>query len=191
MVTHRKTIKPRSSVRKLQSNYRENPIGTDGFEFVEYTANNTRKLASLFETLGFVAVARPRSTDVTLYQQGAINFIINHEPDSFAHAFARVHGPSVCAFGIRVKDAAYALKHALSHGAKAHHGRVGPMELNIPAIRGVGGSLLYLVDRYDHPSIYDVDFVRQPSAPAKVEGAGLTYVDHLTHKVDAGRMDHW
>jgi 4-hydroxyphenylpyruvate dioxygenase len=191
MVTHRKTIKPRSSVRKLQSNYRENPIGTDGFEFVEYTANNTRKLASLFETLGFVAVARHRSKDVTLYQQGDINFIINHEPDSFAHAFARVHGPSVCAFGIRVKDAAYALKHALAHGAKAHHGRVGPMELNIPAIRGVGGSLIYLVDRYDNPSIYDIDFIRHENAPSSLEGAGLTHIDHLTHNVHSGRMDYW
>jgi 4-hydroxyphenylpyruvate dioxygenase len=191
MVTNRKSAKSRPSIRKLQHNSTQNPLGTDGFEFVEYTANNTKKLAALFETMGFVAVARHRSKDVTLYQQGDINFIINHEPDSFARAFARVHGPSVCAFGIRVKDAAYALKHALSHGAKAHHGRVGPMELNIPAIRGVGGSLLYLVDRYDHPSIYDVDFVRHENAPTKVAGAGLTHVDHLTHNVHAGRMDHW
>jgi 4-hydroxyphenylpyruvate dioxygenase len=191
MVTHRKSIKPRSSIRKLQGNDRENPIGTDGFEFVEYTANNTKKLAALFETLGFVTVARHRSKDVTLYQQGDINFIINHEPDSFARAFARVHGPSVCAFGIRVKDAAHALNRAVALGAKIYQGRVGPMELNIPAIRGVGGSLIYLVDRYDKPSIYDVDFVRFENAPAKVEGAGLTHVDHLTHNVHAGRMDHW
>ena len=191
MVTDRRTKKPRSSIRELYRTHKENPIGTDGFEFVEYTANNTQKLAALFETLGFVAVARHRSKDVTLYQQGAINFIINHEPDSFARAFARVHGPSVCAFGIRVQDAAYALKRAVKHGARAYHGRVGPMELNIPAIRGVGGSLIYLVDRYDKPSIYDVDFIRLDNAPAKVEGAGLTHVDHLTHNVHAGRMDHW
>ena len=191
MATSRRTKKPRSSIRKLHEAHKENPIGTDGFEFVEYTANNTKKLAALFETLGFMAVARHRSKDVTLYQQGDINFIINHEPDSFARAFARVHGPSVCAFGIRVKDAAYALKRAVLHGAKAYQGRVGPMELAIPAIRGVGGSLIYLVDRYDNPSIYDVDFIRFEDAPAKVEGVGLTHVDHLTHNVHAGRMDHW
>ena len=191
MLTRRRIKKPRSPIRELHGAHRENPIGTDGFEFVEYTANNTQKLAALFETLGFVAVARHRSKDVTLYQQGDINFIINHEPDSFARAFARVHGPSVCAFGIRVKDAAYALKRAVKHGARPYQGRVGPMELNIPAIRGIGGSLIYLVDRYDKPSIYDVDFIRFDNAPAKVEGAGLTHVDHLTHNVHAGRMDHW
>src|SRR4051812_48912584 len=91
---------------------------TDGFEFVEYTANNSKKLAQLFEQLGFAAVARHRSKDVTLYRQGEINFIINHEPDSFARSFARIHGPSVCAFGIRVKDAAAALKRAVARGAK-------------------------------------------------------------------------
>jgi 4-hydroxyphenylpyruvate dioxygenase len=191
MATNRKSTKSRPIIRKLQHTRNENPVGTDGFEFVEYAANNTKKLAALFESMGFVATARHRSKDVTLYQQGDINFIINHEPDSFARAFARVHGPSVCAFAIRVKDAAYTLKHALARGAKEHRGRVGPMELNIPAIRGVGGSLIYLVDRYDHPSIYDIDFVRYDNAPAAVEGAGLTYVDHLTHNVHTGRMDHW
>ena len=191
MASNRKSAKSRSNIRKPQHNPAQNPIGTDGFEFVEYTANNTKKLMALFETLGFVAVARHRSKDVTLYRQGDINFIINHEPDSFARAFARVHGPSVCAFGIRVKDAAYTLKRAVSLGAKAYQGRVGPMELNIPAIRGVGGSLIYLVDRYANPSIYDVDFVRFENAPPTVEGAGLTHVDHLTHNVHAGRMDHW
>src|SRR5829696_10406310 len=106
---------------------------TDGFEFIEYTANNTRKLAQLFEQLGFAAVARHRSKDVTLYRQSEINFIINHEPDSFAQSFARVHGPSVCAFAIRVKDAARAYQRAIDLGAKPIHGKVGPMELNIPA----------------------------------------------------------
>ena len=125
-----------------------NPAGTDGFEFIEYTAADTRALARLFESMGFTAVAQHRSKDVTLYRQGDINFVLNHEPDSFAQAFARVHGPSVCAFAIRVKDAAHAYKRALELGAKPHHGEVGPMELNIPALRGIGGSVIYLVDRY-------------------------------------------
>jgi len=164
---------------------------TDGFEFIEYTANNTRKLSALFEQLGFAAVARHRSKDVTLYRQGEINFILNREPDSFAQAFARIHGPSVCAFGIRVKDAPAALKHAIARGAKPQRSQVGPMELNIPAIRGIGGSLIYLIDRYGDHSIYDVDFIPVHGTSPRVEGAGLTYIDHLTHNVHAGRMDHW
>src|SRR5437762_1729074 len=108
--------------------------GTAGFEFIEYTAPDTRALAALFESMGFAPIARHRSKDVTLYRQGDINFIVNHEPHSFARSFARVHGPSVCAFAIRVKDAAQAFKRAIELGAKPNHGEVGPMELNIPAI---------------------------------------------------------
>jgi 4-hydroxyphenylpyruvate dioxygenase len=169
----------------------KNPMGTDGFEFVEYAAPVVSELAALFQRVGFSEVARHRSKQVTLYRQGEINFILNHEPNSFAQAFARVHGPSVCAFAIRVKDAAHSIKQATALGAKAYYGRVGPMELNIPAIRGIGGSLIYLVDRYADKSIYDVDFV--PSSPAlwEVGGAGLTHIDHLTHNAHKGRMDQW
>ncbi|MGH8717519.1 MAG: 4-hydroxyphenylpyruvate dioxygenase, partial [Burkholderiales bacterium] len=144
----------------------DNPMGTDGFEFVEYTAPDTHELAKLFEQMGFSPVARHRSKDVVLYRQGEINFIVNHERDSFAHAFARVHGPSVCAFAIRVNDAALAFNRALQLGAKAYAGKVGPMELNIPAIRGIGGSLIYLIDRYGERSIYDVDFTFAQGATA-------------------------
>ena len=167
----------------------DNPMGTDGFEFVEYTAPDTRELASLFEQLGFSAVARHRSKNVVLYRQGEINFIVNHEPDSFAQAFARVHGPSVCAFAIRVKDAAAAYRRALELGAKPHHGKVGPMELNIPAIRGIGGSLIYLIDRYGDRSIYDVDFIAEKDVVPR--DAGLATIDHLTHNVHQGRMNKW
>ena len=169
----------------------KNPLGTDGFEFIEYAAPDAAALGALFEKMAFVAVGRHRSKDVTLYRQGDINFIVNHEPNSFAQAFARVHGPSVCAFAIRVRDAAYALKQAIALGAKPHHGRIGPMELNIPAIRGIGGSLIYFVDRYGDRTIYDVDFVPGNSALSRVETAGLTRVDHLTHNVHKGRMDQW
>jgi 4-hydroxyphenylpyruvate dioxygenase len=169
---------------------RDNPAGTDGFEFIEYTAPDSRALARLFESMGFTAVAQHRSKNVTLYRQGDINFVLNHEPDSFAQAFARVHGPSVCAFAIRVKDAAHAYKRALALGAKPHRGEVGPMELNIPAIRGIGGSAIYLIDRYgDQGTIYDVDF--KAIAPATQPGAGLACIDHITHNVHQGRMDHW
>src|SRR5262249_12327608 len=126
----------------------DNPMGTDGFEFVEYTAPDPAALGALFERLGFAPVARHRSQRVTLYRQGDVNFIVNAEPDSFGQAFARVHGPSVCALAFRVKDAASAFKRAVALGARPFQGQIGPMELNIPAIQGIGGSLIYLVDRY-------------------------------------------
>lgn len=169
----------------------ENPLGTDGFEFVEFAAPDPDLLRGLFERLGFRAVARHRSKDVTLHRQGEINFLINAEPDSFAQAFAREHGPCACAMAFRVKDAAKAFEVAVSKGAKPVQGDVGPMELNIPCIEGIGGSRLYLVDRYGDHSIYDVDFHPLEEAQEAGEAAGLTYIDHLTHNVERGQMDTW
>src|SRR6201988_5057663 len=168
----------------------DNPMGTDGFEFVEYTGPDPQALASLFDRRGFVAAARHRSKNVTLYKQGEVNFILNAEPGSFAQAFARLHGPSVCAIAFRVADAARAYERAIALGAKPVHGKVGPMELNIPAIEGIGGSLIYLVDRYGDRTIYDVDFVPLVTDPAP-PGVGLTAIDHLTHNVHRGRMELW
>jgi 4-hydroxyphenylpyruvate dioxygenase len=166
-------------------------IQTDGFEFVEYTAEEPQALANLFEAMGFTAVARHRSKDVLLYRQGEINFLINREPGSFAQRFAGKHGPSICAFAIRVKNAGKAYQRALDLGAAPFHSEAGPMELNIPAIRGIGRSLIYLVDRYGDHSIYDVDFVPLENASAKTFGVGLTRIDHLTHNVHKGHMDEW
>jgi 4-hydroxyphenylpyruvate dioxygenase len=168
-----------------------NPMGTDGFEFVEYTAPDAAALAGVFESMGFSAVARHRSKAVTLYRQGGINFIVNAEPQSFAQAFARLHGPSACAMAFRVRDAAAAYERALALGAKGVEGRIGPMELNIPAIEGIGGSLIYLVDRYGDRTIYDVDFVPLAGAGTAPEGVGLQSIDHLTHNVHRGRMGEW
>jgi 4-hydroxyphenylpyruvate dioxygenase len=170
----------------------DNPIGTDGFEFVEYTAPDVAELRALFERMGFRAVARHRAKDVTLFRQGEVNFIVNAEPDSHGSRFAREHGPSACAMAFRVRDAAKAYAKLIGLGAKPFHNQVGPMELNIPAIEGIGGSVIYLVDRYGEHSIYDVDFV--PTDPAKGlahEGAGLTAIDHVTHNVFRGNMDKW
>jgi 4-hydroxyphenylpyruvate dioxygenase len=170
----------------------ENPIGTDGFEFVEYTAPDVAALHALFERMGFRAVGRHRSKDVTLYRQGETSFIVNAEPGSHGARFAAEHGPSACAMAFRVKDAAYAYKTLLALGAKPFANQVGPMELNIPAIEGIGGSVIYLVDRYGERTIYDVDFV--PTDPAKGfahEGAGVTDIDHVTHNVFRGNMDKW
>ena len=170
----------------------ENPAGTDGFEFVEYASTEPEKLHELFRTMGFTAVARHRSRDVTLYRQGDVNFIVNAEPDSFARRFAEQHGPCACAMAFRVADARHAFERAVSLGAKPVETRVGPMELHIPAVEGIGGSLLYFVDRYgDRGSIYDVDFVWTGEREARPHGAGLYYIDHLTHNVHRGNMDTW
>ena len=169
----------------------ENPMGTDGFEFVEYAAPDPAALASVFEAMGFAAAARHRSKDVTLYRQGDINFIINAESQCFAQAFARVHGPSICAIAFRVRDSAFAFGNAVEMGARSYRRTVGPMELNIPAIMGIGDSLLHLVDRYGERTIYDVDFLPIEGVPERPEGVGLAYVDHLTHNVHRGRMDAW
>ena len=169
----------------------DNPMGTDGFEFVEYTAPDPQLLRSLFERLGFPVSARHRSKNVTVHRQGQINFIINAEPQSFAQSFARAHGPSACAMAFRVRDAAQAFRRALELGARPGPQSAGPMELNIPCIEGIGGSLIYLVDLYGERSIYDVDFRPVDTATPAAAGAGLALIDHLTHNVARGRMDHW
>jgi 4-hydroxyphenylpyruvate dioxygenase len=170
----------------------ENRVQTDGFEFVEYAAPDPAALGALFERLGFQAVARHRHKNVLLYKQGDVNFIVNAERDSFAQGFARVHGPSICAIAFRVKNSAFAYKRAQSLGAWGVEGKVGPMELNIPAIKGIGDSLIYLVDRYgERGTIYDVDFEYLPGVERQPKGVGLTYIDHLTHNVHRGRMDEW
>ena len=170
----------------------DNPMGTDGFEFVEYAAPDPAALGALFQRMGFAAVARHRSKDVTLYRQGDVNLVLNAEPASFAQSFARIHGPSVCAMAFRVRDAAKAWKRATGLGAWAVEPKVGPMELAIPAIKGIGDSLIYLVDRYGpRGTIYDVDFVPIEGVDPNPRGAGLGYVDHLTHNVHRGRMAEW
>ncbi|GAC1670431.1 MAG: 4-hydroxyphenylpyruvate dioxygenase [Steroidobacteraceae bacterium] len=167
-----------------------NPMRTDGFEFVEYAAPDPELLRRLFESMGLPAVARHRSKNVTLHNQGDINFIINAEHDSFAQKFARAHGPCACAMAFRVADARVAYNRALELGAKAGPATAGPMELNIPSIEGIGGSLIYLVDRYGERTIYDVDFVPAADPPA-AQPVGLTRIDHLTHNVKRGNMDRW
>ena len=173
----------------------DNPMQTDGFEFVEYAAPDPKALGKLFETMGFRPAARHRHKDVTLYRQGGVNFIINAEPNSFAQSFARIHGPCVCAIAFRVKDAGAAYKRAKDLGAWAVPNQPGPMELNIPAIKGIGDSLIYLVDRYPgnegDVSIYDIDFKWTEPVDKNPSGGGLTSIDHLTHNVHRGRMDEW
>jgi len=172
----------------------DNPMGTDGFEFIEYAAPDPVAMGKTFEAMGFTAVARHRSKDVTLYRQGEVNFLLNAEKDSFAQRFAELHGPSVCAIAFRVNDAAQAYKRALKLGAWGFESKHGPMELQLPAIKGIGDSLIYLVDRWPgngNISIYDVDFEPIPGVDQHPKGHGLTYIDHLTHNVHRGRMGEW
>ncbi len=180
----------------------DNPMQSDGFEFIEYAAPDPKALGRVFDGMGFTALAKHRRKDVTLYRQGEVNFIVNAEPDSFGQAFARMHGPSVCAIALRVRDAAGAYRRATDLGAWGVEAHPGPMELAIPAIKGIGDSLIYLVDRYPENAygrtIYDVDFAPLPGfegfwaggSPPPL-GAGLVYIDHLTHNVHRGRMDEW
>jgi 4-hydroxyphenylpyruvate dioxygenase len=171
----------------------ENPLGTDGFEFVEFTSPEPERLKDLFEKMGFTAVSKHRSKNVLRFRQGDINLILNMEPAGQAADFRSAHGPSANAMAFRVRDAAKAFKLAVERGATPVQGPVGPMELNIPAIEGIGGSNLYLVDRYGAQEIYDVDFLPIEGAAEQVEAnsVGLTYLDHLTHNVQRGNMAKW
>jgi 4-hydroxyphenylpyruvate dioxygenase len=172
-----------------------NPLGTDGFEFVEYTAPTAagiEQLHKLFEMIGFTAVAKHRSKDVTLYRQGDINFLVNGTPYTHFDQFAKAHGPSACAMGWRVKDAVKAYGHAVGQGAVPFDTKPGFMELRLPAVYGIGSSVLYFVDRYgpEH-SIYDVDFKFFDGVGRSPKGVGLVEIDHLTHNVERGNMDTW
>ena len=165
----------------------ENPMGLDGFEFVEFSGPDPQLFRDVFTTLGFQAVAKHRSKNVTLYRQGDINFILNEEPRTRAAFFAEEHGPGACGMAFRVKDAQFAYDRALELGAEPVDIEVSPMELKLPAIRGIGGALLYLIDRYEEGgSIYDIDFKFFDESERKPHGLGLQLIDHLTHNVYRG-----
>ena len=170
---------------------RENPMGLNGFEFVEFTGPDPEALAGLFVAMGFAHIGNHRSKDVRHYRQGDINFILNMEPTGQVAGFRDAHGPSANAMAFRVADAAKALKLATERGAKPVQGRVGPAELNIPAIEGIGGSNLYLVDQRGAATIYDIDFESVAGASGEARSIGLHTLDHLTHNVNRGRMEHW
>ena len=170
----------------------ENPMGLMGFEFVEFASPVPGVLEPLFEKMGFTLVARHRSKDVDLYRQGDINFIVNREPKSNAAYFAAEHGASACSMAFRVKDSHKAYARALEQGAQPIEIPTGPMELRLPAIRGIGGAPLYLIDRFeDGKSIYDIDFEFLPGVERHPKGHGFRMIDHLTHNVYKGRMAFW
>ena len=174
----------------------DNPIGLDGFEFVEFCAPEKGLLEPVFEAMGFTHVANHRSKDVQLWRQGGINLIANYEPGSPAAYFAAEHGPGACGMAFRVRDAGAAMDALIERGAKPVDSDVGPMELYIPAIQGIGGAHIYMVDRYaDGPdgdlTIYDIDFDYLDGVEKWPKGAGFLRIDHLTHNLYGGRMKYW
>jgi len=170
----------------------DNPMGLNGFEFVEFASPRPGVLEPVFRTLGFTEVAKHRSKEVTLWRQGGINFIINSEPRSYTAYFAEEHGPCACGMAFRVADSHKAYELALESGAQPIEIPTGPMELRLPAIKGIGGAPLYLIDRYeDGKSIYDIDFEFHEGVERHPDGCGFTEIDHLTHNVYRGRMDYW
>lgn len=170
----------------------ENPMGLDGFEFVEFAAPDVSVLEHAFKLLGFTEVAKHRSKAVSLWRQGNINFVINDEKRSHAYYFAQEHGPCACGMAFRVKNAHAAYARALKQGAQPIDIPTGPMELRLPAIKGIGGAPLYLIDRYQPGStIYDIDFEFLEGVERNPKGCGFQEIDHLTHNVYRGRMQFW
>jgi 4-hydroxyphenylpyruvate dioxygenase len=170
----------------------DNPMGLEGFEFVEFASPEAGFLEPVFTRLGFTEVARHRSKNVALFRQGDINFVLNREPRSAAAYFAAEHGPAACAMAFRVRDSHKAYTRALELGAQPMDMPTGPMELRLPAIKGIGGAPLYLIDRFeDGKSIYDIDFKWLAGVDRRPRGHGLKVIDHLTHNVYRGRMAYW
>ncbi len=167
---------------------KENPAGTDGFEFVEFAHPEPQELRDLFAKMGFDLVARHKTKPaVELWQQGDVTYILNADPESFAAKFVEEHGPCAPAMGWRVVDAKQAYEHAISKGAEPYD--AADKTLDVPAIKGIGGSLLYFIDQYYDTSPYNQEFewIRQ----SKPKGDGFYYLDHLTHNVYKGNMDTW
>jgi 4-hydroxyphenylpyruvate dioxygenase len=162
----------------------ENPAGTDGFAFVEFASPDPQALRAIFMQMGYTLTARHKTRAIELWQQGDITYILNDDPTSHARQFAGEHGPCAPSMGWRVVDQAHALAHAVGQGAEVYDGP-GKV-LDVPAIVGIGGSLIYLTDRYEdsHP-FTEFDFI------AQAKGVGFHYLDHLTHNVHKGRMDVW
>ena len=169
-----------------------NPMGTDGFEFVEYAHPEPAALHALFGSMGFSAVARHRTKAITLYRQGDVNYLVNEEPGSHGRNFVAAHGPCAPSMAFRVVDAERAYERAIAHGAEPADPRDGTKVLDVPAVKGIGGSLLYFVDTYGPKgSAYGSEFRWTGEPDPKPAGVGLFYLDHLTHNVHRGRMDVW
>ncbi len=165
------------------------PAKVSGVEFLEFAASgaDAEALDSWFTSFGFHKLGKHRSKNVFLYRNGRVNLALNSEPDSFAHSYYLMHGPSVCAIGLRTDDDQRALSRALTFNATRYEGRVGPNELSIPAIRGLDGSLIYFVAEHDAKNLYEIEFAIEPSKDGS--NALLEAVDHLALSLPSGQMD--
>ncbi|HWT97487.1 MAG TPA: 4-hydroxyphenylpyruvate dioxygenase [Terriglobales bacterium] len=166
-----------------------NPAGTDGFAFVEFAHPDPVELADLMSRMGFTAVARHKTRNVTLWRQGDICYLANAEPNSFAAHFIEQHGPCAVGMGWHMVDPAFAYERALKLGAKPAPQQHGVLAVDAPAIEGIGGSILYFMAQ--DKAAWLADFTPIPGAPTRPVGTGLYYLDHLTHNVHRGRMDVW
>jgi 4-hydroxyphenylpyruvate dioxygenase len=173
----------------------ENPMGIDGFEFVEFAAPAGRgdELHTLFRKMGFTAVLKHKSRPITVYRQNGVNFLVNEDPDSFAADFAAKHGPCACGFAIRFKmPAGEVCDKVLANGGEAVEHKAASKAVNAPVVKGIGDCMLYLVDRYGaNGDIYDGDYAPVPGADPNPKGFGLTFIDHLTHNLYFGNMQKW
>ncbi|MFL6585978.1 MAG: 4-hydroxyphenylpyruvate dioxygenase [Luteimonas sp.] len=172
----------------------ENPMGIDGFEFVEFAApaGQADFMHTYFRNMGFTAVLKHKTRAITVYRQGGVNFLLNEDPDSFAADFAKAHGPSACGFAIRFKQpAGDVYGKVLENGGEAIGDRESSKAVDAPVVKGIGDCMLYLVDRYGASgSMYD-DYVAIDGADQNPTGFGLTFIDHLTHNLYFGNMQKW
>ncbi len=170
----------------------DNPVGLDGFEFVEYTGPQAQLFTELFQQFGFTPVAQHKSRDITLFRQNDVNFLLNNEKGGFAEQFHKAHGPSICSTGFRVRDAQKAFASAVERGARPYKGDTKSKVFgDMPAVYGIGDSLIYFVDQYGSKgNIYDGEF-NYTSENHKPSGFGLKILDHLTNNVPKGEMQKW
>ena len=169
----------------------QNPLGFDGIEFIEFATSQPQALGGVLETMGFRPIARHRSREVELYRQGTMNIIVNAQPADVPRTVQPVERPVISAFAVRVRDADAAFRRALDLGAWEIPVRARAMELNIPAIHGVGESLIYFVDRYDEFSIYDVDFRAIPTVDPHPPALGGLHFFGIVQYIGADRTADW
>jgi 4-hydroxyphenylpyruvate dioxygenase len=186
-------VQPQTANTGMQVTTFENPMGIDGFEFVEFASPEPQKLHDYFIRMGFSAVLRHKTRPITVYRQGTVNFLVNEDPDSFAADFAKAHGPSACGFAIRFsKPADAVLAKVLANGGEAIDHKPASKAVDVPVVKGIGDCMLYLVDRYgDGGEIYVDDYASIPGADPHPKGFGLTFIDHLTHNLYFGNMQKW
>ena len=169
-----------------------NPVGLDGIEFIEFTAAQTSPLASLFSELGLINTRSHAKHNLKLYEQNGVRFVLNYHKNSFARSFYDAHGSGVSSMGWRVKNAQAALQAALKNGAKqARHSDYQLDGKGVPAIEGIGGSLIYFIDAYQDKHMYKrLGFINEDSTKV-LNNTGFTIIDHLTNNVYQGKLQEW